>query len=94
MDSTRACLHYLKARQLPVDRLFDQLSKALADWTDVLESVEPKVKAITPTTIHFAEKTLEAMCIPASRATPLSVRRGGGWFYFRCRVAIRSEPVR
>ena len=62
MDSTRACLHYLKARQLPVDRLFDQLSKALADWTEVLESVEPKVKAITPTTIHFAEKTMEAMC--------------------------------
>ena len=29
MDSTRACLHYLKARQLPVDRLFDQLGKAL-----------------------------------------------------------------
>jgi dynein heavy chain len=28
MDSTRACLHYLKARQLPVDRLFDQLGKA------------------------------------------------------------------
>ena len=28
----------------------------------MLESVEPKVKAITPTTIHFAEKTLEAMC--------------------------------
>jgi hypothetical protein len=24
--------------------------------------VEPKVKAITPTTIHFAEKTMEAMC--------------------------------
>ena len=62
MDSTRACLHYLKARQLPVDRLFDQLGKALADWTEVLESVEPKVKAITPTTIHFAEKTMEAMC--------------------------------
>ena len=62
MDSTRACLHYLKARQLPVDRLFDQLSKALADWTEVLESVEPKVKAITPTTVHFAEKTMEAMC--------------------------------
>ena len=62
MDSTRACLHYLKARQLPVDRLFDQLGKALADWTEVLESVEPKVKAITPTTVHFAEKTMEAMC--------------------------------
>ena len=29
IDSTRACLHYLKARQLPVDRLFDQLGKAL-----------------------------------------------------------------
>ena len=28
----------------------------------MLESVEPKVKAITPTTIHFAEKTMEAMC--------------------------------
>ena len=35
---------------------------AQADWTEVLESVEPKVKAITPTTIHFAEKTMEAMC--------------------------------
>ena len=35
---------------------------AQADWTEVLESVEPKVKAITPTTVHFAEKTLEAMC--------------------------------
>ena len=33
--ATRACLHYLKARQLPVDRLFDQLGKALADWTEV-----------------------------------------------------------
>jgi dynein heavy chain len=61
MDSTRACLHYLKARQNPVDRLFDQLGKALADWTEVLESVAPKVKAITPTTIHFAEKTMTAM---------------------------------
>ena len=35
---------------------------AQADWTEVLESVEPKVKAITPTTVHFAEKTMEAMC--------------------------------
>ena len=24
--------------------------------------MEPKVKAITPTTVHFAEKTMEAMC--------------------------------
>merc|ERR1712072_1663315 len=34
----------------------------MGPWTEVLESVEPKVKAITPTTIHFAEKTMEAMC--------------------------------
>ena len=27
-----------------------------------LESSNRKVKAITPTTIHFAEKTMEAMC--------------------------------
>ena len=37
-------------------------SSTRSDWTEVLESVEPKVKAITPTTIHFAEKTMEAMC--------------------------------
>ncbi|KAH8072714.1 hypothetical protein JL721_3359 [Aureococcus anophagefferens] len=41
-----------------VDRMMDQLGKAIVDWTEVLALVEPTATAITPTTIHFANKTV------------------------------------
>ena len=61
IDATRAALAHLKGRGNPVDRLVDQLGKAVVDWTEVLGLVEPTAHAITPTTIHFAKKTDEAM---------------------------------
>ncbi|KAH8043931.1 hypothetical protein JL722_14954 [Aureococcus anophagefferens] len=38
--------------------MMDQLGKAIVDWTEVLALVEPTATAITPTTIHFANKTV------------------------------------
>ncbi|KAK7241082.1 dynein light chain binding protein [Aureococcus anophagefferens] len=58
IDTTRVALAHLKSRGNQVDRMMDQLGKAIVDWTEVLALVEPTATAITPTTIHFANKTV------------------------------------
>lgn len=58
IDTTRVALTHLKGRGNQVDRMMDQLSKAIVDWSEVLALVEPTANAITPTTVHFANKTI------------------------------------
>ncbi|KAH8093661.1 hypothetical protein JL720_4811 [Aureococcus anophagefferens] len=57
IDATRVAPAHLKSRGNQVDRMMDQLGKAVINWTEVLALVEPTA-AITPTTTHFENKTI------------------------------------